>query len=80
MMTQEVKPIPQDAQALRQRLQELGSIAKQEVRDWLAQQDLQLTASDIKAYNFAFQLDPGLQAGLQDAGASEVLDDLGSAG
>jgi hypothetical protein len=46
-MTQEGKPITRGALELRKRLQELGSIHQQEVRDWLPELDLELTASDI---------------------------------
>ena len=46
-MTQEVKPIPRGAQDLRKLLREQGSVAKEEVRQWLAEQDPELTAGDI---------------------------------
>ena len=46
-MTQEVKPIPRGAQELRRLLREQGSVAKEEIRQWLAEQDPELTPGDI---------------------------------
>jgi hypothetical protein len=46
-MTQEVKPIPRAAQELRKKLQEVGSIGKQETREWLAELDPELDAGGI---------------------------------
>jgi hypothetical protein len=46
-MTQELKPITRGAQELRKLLEEHGSIAKADARDWLAEQDPELTPSTI---------------------------------
>jgi len=47
-MTQELKPVTRGALDLCKLLQDQGSVPKQEVRDWLAEQDPELTASDNK--------------------------------
>ena len=49
-MTQEVKPVTRGAQELRKLLQEHGRVAKQEVSEWLAEQDPEMTPGLI---NFA---------------------------
>jgi hypothetical protein len=46
-MTQEVKPITRGALELRKLLEEQGSLAKEEARAWLAEQDPELTPSSI---------------------------------
>jgi hypothetical protein len=46
-MTQELKPITRGALDLRKLLEEHGSVAKQDVRDWLAEHDPELTPSTI---------------------------------